>query len=356
MADEAKSGGGNDVAKHALTTEAAKKGAFVRRPTKFHARVNKDGSSEFPAENGRYHLIVSDACPWAHRCAIVRKLKGLEDVIGITYASWHYVHVSEDTSGYRGWALHEPDPFFGVETLGEFYEKACPGYYDSYLPNRVPLSTPVLFDTKTRTIVNNESSEIIRMFNTEFNEWAKQPDLDLEPADLKSAMTEVDDFIYPGINDGVYRNGFARTQEAYDAAATKLWDALDKCEVILGERRYIAGSRFTLSDVRLFVTLARFDPVYVTHFKCNRNRLKEMPNLWNYVKEIYQLPGIAASFKWDMIRKHYFECHRSVNPHGIVPIGFKCDYMTKHDRDEKFSDAVAATSVVYHPPTAASAE
>lgn len=341
MADESKTGtpdAVDDVTKHMLRGEQAK-GAFVRRPTKFHEVIRADGSTKWPAEKGRYHLIVSHACPWAHRCVLVRLLKGLEDVIGITYAGWDYASVGDAPQDYRGWKLDEPDPFFGTTTLGDFYEKACPGYYESYAPGRPPISTPVLFDTKTRAILNNESAEIIRMLNSEFNEWSKHPELDLNPEELRDTMQTVNDFVYPNINDGVYRNGFAKSQEAYDRAATNLWEAIDKCEAILSKQRYIAGNRLTLSDIRLFTTLARLDPVYYVHFKCCRNRLSDMPALSNYVKELYQLPGVANTFNWELIRVHYYRCHTSVNPNGIIPIGPKIDHLTPHDRATRFPDA-----------------
>ncbi|EDQ84315.1 uncharacterized protein MONBRDRAFT_34752 [Monosiga brevicollis MX1] len=324
---------GSDQNKFGVSEEEAKAGAFRRPPTAFHDTI---GSEKYPAEAGRYHLYVAWACPWAHRALLMRSLKGLEDVISVTMLGW-FLEWPDDGRPYRGWPFtkEDPDPLHPeFEYLHDVYNLAQPGY-----PYK-KLSVPVLFDKKTQTIVNNESSEIIRMFNSQFNDLAKRPELDLEPADLESAMTEIDELVYPNINDGVYRCGFAGSQEAYDTACTKLFDALDKVEALLGKQRYLCGDRLTLSDIRLVTTLLRFDIVYHTHFKCNKRRVVDYPNLWGYTREIYQMEGVSATFNPLETKKHYFGSHRKINPLGIVaqgPDNYEALLSEPHGRDRAYN-------------------
>ncbi|XP_077991666.1 glutathionyl-hydroquinone reductase YqjG-like [Glandiceps talaboti] len=304
-----------------------KKGEFVRGPTAFHDYVTADGSSGFKAEKNRYHLYISLACPWAHRTLIVRKLKGLEDVISTTCVDWLLTH--------GGWNFTDKkpkctkDPLFNATYLSEIYFKADPGYWGGY-------TVPVLFDKKTNTIVNNESSEIIRMLNTEFNAFCKtekQKKLDLYPEHLREKIDEVNDWIYPYVNNGVYRSGFARSQEAYDDAVTTLFKHLDKVEEILSKSRYLTGNTLTEADIRLFPTLVRFDTVYVGHFKCNKKRVVDYPNIWGFVRDLYQMVGVAETCDQEHMQKHYQQSHSSINPYGIVAIGPDVDFDAPHDRD-----------------------
>jgi putative glutathione S-transferase len=296
-------------------------GRFVRSATSFRDWIADDGSSGFPAETGRYHLYVAWACPWAHRTAIMRKLKGLEEVIGLSAVG--------SFMGEDGWAFHDetgviPDAVNGAYYLREVYAKADPDY-----TGRV--TTPVLFDKETGIIVNNESREIIRMLDTEFGEFAA--DADFCPADLREEIDATIDAIYEPINNGVYRSGFATTQEAYEEAVTELFDALDLWEEVLGTRRYLCGDRITEADWCLFPTLVRFDAVYHGHFKCNLRRIVDYPNLWGYLRDLYGQPGVAETVSMDHIKKHYYRSHESVNPTRIVPKGPILDFTEPHDRD-----------------------
>jgi putative glutathione S-transferase len=297
-------------------------GRFVRSATSFRDWIAADGSSGFPAEAGRYHLYVAWACPWAHRTAIMRKLKGLEEVIGISAVG--------SFMGEDGWAFHDepgviPDAVNGAYYLREVYAKADPDY-----TGRV--TTPVLLDKETGTIVNNESREIIRMLDTEFGEFA-DADADFCPEDLREEIDPTIDAIYEPINNGVYRSGFATTQEAYEEAVTELFDALDLWEEVLGTRRYLCGDRITEADWCLFPTLVRFDAVYHGHFKCNLRRIVDYPNLWGYLRDLYGQPGVAETVNMDHIKKHYYRSHESVNPTRIVPKGPVLDFTEPHDRD-----------------------
>jgi putative glutathione S-transferase len=296
-------------------------GAFVRRDSAFRRWVGADGSSVFPAEAGRYHLYVSLACPWAHRTVIVRTLKGLEHVISLS--------VVDPIRDDRGWAFRDvpgagPDPVNGFDYLAEAY-LATDGAYAGNV------TVPVLWDRVTGEIVNNESSEIIRMLGGAFGALTDS-DLDLYPADLRDEIDRVNDRVYATVNNGVYRCGFARSQEAYDRAFAALFDSLDWLEGLLGDRRYLAGDLITEADWRLFTTLLRFDAVYVGHFKCNRNRIADMPNLWAYARELYQWPGVAATVNWDHIVRHYYMTHPSLNPTRIVPRGPRIDWDEPHGR------------------------
>jgi glutathionyl-hydroquinone reductase len=301
-------------------------GRFVRSKTSFRDWISADGSSGFPAESGRYHLYVAWACPWAHRTAIMRKLNGLEEVIGLSAVG--------SFMGEDGWAFHEepgviPDTVNGASYLREVYVKADPDY-----TGRV--TTPVLWDKETGTIVNNESREIVRMLDTEFDEFATT-DAPFFPEDLRDETDATIDAIYEPVNNGVYRSGFATTQEAYEEAVTELFDALDHWEEVLSSRRYLCGDRITEADWCLFPTLVRFDSVYHGHFKCNLRRIVDYPNLWGYLKDLYQRPGVAETVNMDHIQKHYYGSHESINPTRIVPKGPILDFTEAHDRG-RFSD------------------
>ncbi|MGI0487875.1 glutathione S-transferase family protein [Pantanalinema rosaneae CENA516] len=311
-------------------TERDTSGKFNRMPTKFRHQITADGSSGFPAVAGRYHLYVSLACPWAHRTLIMRKLKGLESAIDVSIVDpllsdkgWHF-------SNYPG-AI--PDSVNQAEYLQDIYRKAKADY-----TGRV--TVPVLWDKETQTIVNNESREIIRMFDTQFGAIAES-NLDLYPAELQAKIDQTIDAIYMPINNGVYRSGFATTQAAYEEAVTELFEALDHWESVLSQQRYLCGDRLTEADICMFTTLIRFDPVYHGHFKCNLRRIVDYPNLWNYLKDLYQFPGIQATCNLDHIKRHYYASHTQINPTGIVPKGPLIDFSAPHDRDRFATMAVA---------------
>jgi putative glutathione S-transferase len=302
-------------------------GRFVRSETQFHNWITADGragptgESGFAAEPGRYHLYVSLACPWAHRTLIMRKLKGLEDAIDVSVVHWHMAE--------HGWEFREGpgatgDRLYGSRYLHEVYTRAKPDY-----SGRV--SVPVLWDRERRTIVNNESAEIIRMFNAAFDRvGARGPDFYPEP--LRGEIDAINDRVFETVNNGVYRAGFATAQDAYEEAVTALFETLDELEARLAHRRYLVGEQITEADIRLFTTLVRFDPVYVGHFKCNLRRLVDYPNLWAYARELYQLPGVADTVDFFHIKQHYYGSHESVNPTGIVPLGPLLDWTELHGR------------------------
>ncbi|WP_137045728.1 glutathione S-transferase family protein [Pseudolabrys sp. FHR47] len=302
-------------------------GRFERQASPFRNWVTADGSagptgkSGFKAEAGRYHLYVSLACPWAHRTMIFRQLKGLENLISMSV-------VSPDMRE-NGWTFHKDegstgDAINGKDKLYEIYLLADPAF-----TGRV--TVPVLWDMKTKTIVNNESSEIIRMFNSAFDGLTGNT-VDFYPQALRAEIDRINDLVYPNINNGVYRAGFATTQEAYEEAFRNLFDALDRVEDILSRQRYLAGNQITEADWRLFTTLVRFDAVYYAHFKCNWRHIHEYPNLSNYVRELYQVPGVAGTVDLGQIKRHYYFSQRMVNPTGIVPVGPQLDFASKHDR------------------------
>jgi len=305
----------------------AKGGQFVRPATIFRNYVTADGSpgpsgkGGFPAEAGRYHLYVSLACPWAHRTLIFRKLKKLEDVISVS--------VTVALLGKHGWEFGSepgatPDSVNGKSTLAEIYLLAEPHY-----SGRV--SVPVLWDKKQKTIVNNESAEIIRMLNSAFDSFTGVR-TDYYPAPLREEIDRINALVYETVNNGVYASGFATTQGAYEEAARKVFATLDQMEDRLSRQRYLAGRQITEADWRLFTTLIRFDAVYYSHFKCNVRRIVDYPNLWNYLRELYQVPGVAETVSLDHIKRHYYGSHRNVNPTGIVPIGPLLDFTLPHDR------------------------
>lgn len=308
------------MAKAQFEKETDEKGAFVRQENIFRDWVTADGSSGFKAEPGRYHLYVSYACPWASRAIIYRKLKGLEDVISMTAVD----PVRDD----RGWKFfdEEPDPVNGFEFLLDAYLKTDPDF-------DARVTVPVLWDKQTNRLVNNESSEIIRMLNSEFNEWAENPDLDLYPEDLREEIDRVNERVYNSINNGVYRAGFASTQEAYEEAFIDLFEALDEMDDRLAGQRFLTGDRITEADWRLFVTLVRFDAVYVGHFKCNQRRIADYENLSGYLRDLYQQPGIRDTVNFDHIKRHYYITHPRINPTQIVPMGPLLDLDSPPRRD-----------------------
>ena len=308
-------------------------GRFERKAPSFRNWVTADGSagptgeSCYKAEAKRYHLYVSLACPWAHRTLIYRKLKGLEEMISLS--------VVNAFMGTEGWTFETgdhviADPIIQATHLHQLYTAALPDY-----TGRV--TVPVLWDKQTHTIVSNESSEIIRMFNSAFDDIGALAG-DFCPAELLDEIDELNDFIYPNINNGVYRAGFATTQEAYEEAVTDLFSALDELEVRLASRRYLTGNSITEADWRLFTTLVRFDAVYVGHFKCNLRRIVDYPNLWGYLRDLYQVPGVAETVQMDSIKQHYYASHDTINPTGIVPLGPKLDFSAPHNRAAFFAN------------------
>lgn len=315
--------------------EMSATGAFVRTPSTFRNIISRDPNSPFPAEGGRYHLYISYACPWASRCVAYLKIKGLDKAISFTSVKPIWERTKE-TDDHRGWVFPassmdepgaEPDHLNGAKTVRELYEIASTNYSGKF-------TVPVLWDKKLKTIVNNESSDIIRMLNAEFNDLAENPSLDLYPSDLQAQINETNEWIYNDINNGVYKCGFAKKQEPYDEAVTKLYAALDKCENILSKQKYLCGETVTEADVRLFVTLIRFDEVYAVHFKCNKKLLREYPNLFNYTKDIFQMPGMSSTVNMTHIKRHYYGSHPTINPFGIIPQGPDIDYYSPHNRDQ----------------------
>jgi len=303
------------------------RGEFVRWESTFRNWITPDGSSGptgeagFKAEPGRYHLYVSYACPWAHRTLIFRVLKGLEDLISLS--------VVHPLMPPESWVVGEsqgatPDTENGFGSLSEAYQTAQPGY-DGVV------TVPVLWDKKRRTIVNNESSEIIRMLNAAFDARGGNSH-DFYPPHLRPRIDAVNALVYENVNNGVYRAGFATSQQAYESAFDRLFSALDDLEATLSRQRYLAGERLTEADWRLFTTLVRFDAVYYGHFKCNKRRLVDYPNLWAYTRELYQIPGVAKTVRMDHIKLHYYGSHRRINPSGIVPKGPEIDFLAPPER------------------------
>jgi glutathionyl-hydroquinone reductase len=284
----------------------ASQGEFVRTTSAFRHRISADGSTGFPAEAGRYHLYVSLACPWAHRTLIARALKGLEDVVSVSVV---------EPVMTQGWAFSQalPDHLYGHAYLHQLYAAADPHYSGRVL-------VPVLWDRQARTIVSNESSEILRMFDQEFTRHARNG-VELYPPPLREEIDRVNAFVYDDVNNGVYRCGFATSQAVYERAFERLFAALDRLEAELGRRRFLVGDQPTEADWRLFTTLARFDAVYYGHFKCNRQRLEDFPALSRYLRELYLVPGIAPTLEIDHIKRHYYMSHPHINPTRIVPAG-----------------------------------
>jgi len=302
--------------------EQSAAGEFRRQADAFRDWVTADGSSGYPAATGRYHLYVSWACPWAHRTIIVRKLKNLEPVIGMT--------VVDPIRDGRGWAFrkgagHTLDPINGFHFLSEAYTATDPSYLGR-------ITVPVLWDTVTKRIVSNSDDDLMRIFNREFDQFTTNT-TNLYPDELRQEIDGLNQFIYENVNDGVYRAGFATSQRAYEKAVRRLFDALDQLEKRLSERRYLFGAQFVETDWRLFVTLIRFDGVYHGHFKCNIRRIIDYANLFGYLKDLYQTDGIAETANFDHIKRHYYITHDDINPTRIVPIGPDQAFTTPHGRE-----------------------
>jgi putative glutathione S-transferase len=302
---------------------AAKPGEFVRAAYPFRGRITADGSSGFPAEPGRYHLYISWACPWAHRSAIVRDLLGLQDVISLSAV--------DPVRDGRGWAFREGDdygldPVNGFALLREAYEATEPGY-DGHV------SVPVLWDKQTGKIVSNNFPDITIDLDTQFGAWAN-PAYDLYPEQLRPQIDEINELVYATVNNGVYRSGFATSQESYHDAVTVLFGTLDQLEARLSGQRYLTGDTLTEADIRLWVTLARFDAVYCSHFKCNLRRISDYPALWGYARDLYALPAFRGTTKFDQIKRHYYTTHPQLNPTRIVPDGPLLDWDAPSGREQ----------------------
>ncbi len=293
-------------------------GAFVRPEAQFRAWIEADGSTPYRPEPGRYHLYVSHACPWAHRTMLFRTLKGLEEVISVS--------VVDPLMLEKGWELPPgADPVNDARCLYEVYTKAEPDY-----SGRV--TVPVLWDRQTSSIVNNESAEIIRMFNHAFDEFG-DASRDFYPEALREEINHVNAFVYDNINNGVYKAGFATAQDRYEHAFDALFEALDELDARLGAQRWLVGNRLTEADWRLFTTLVRFDAVYVGHFKCNKRRIADYLHLSGYVRDLYQTPGVAATVHFDHIKRHYYASHRAINPTEIIAKGPELDLDAPHGRE-----------------------
>lgn len=302
--------------------ETNAEGSFVRQPYTIRDRITADGSSGFPAEAGRYHLYVSLACPWAHRTVIVRKLLGLESVISLS--------VVDPIRDERGWAFRDGpgyshDPINGFQFLSEAYKRTDPDYTGRY-------TVPCLWDRVTGRLVTNNYPDITIDFETQFKAFHKPDAPDLYPEALRPEIDAINAVIYEDVNNGVYKAGFAATQESYAKAVTALFTRLDWIEERLTSQRFLVGNQLTEADIRLFTTLARFDSVYVGHFKCNLRRLVDYPNLWAYARDLYQRPGFGETVNVDHIKRHYYMTHDAINPTRIVPLGPIVDWSTPHDR------------------------
>jgi putative glutathione S-transferase len=299
---------------------AAADGSFVRIDSSFRDWVTRDGASGFKAEPGRYQLVAAPSCPWAHRTVLMRAFKKLDAAIPL---------LQSDLPKGQGWAYSQGfddlAPVNGVFHVHQVYSAARPGFTGR-------ATVPVLWDRKTRTIVNNESSEIIRMLNSAFDAFG-DASVDLYPAGLRGEIDAVNDEVYGAVNDGVYRCGFAKTQAAYEASFRRLFATLDRLEKRLGRQRYLVGDRFTEADLRLFPTLVRFDAVYYSHFKCNLRRIADYHNLSNYTRDIYQMPGVAETVDLPRIKLGYYDGMRNINPSGIIPLGPEQDFTAPHDRE-----------------------
>ncbi len=304
-------------------------GEFVRAVSGFRNWVTPDGEAGpsgeagFTAEAGRYHLYVSYACPWAHRTLIYRELKGLQAVISVSV-----VHplMPEESWVFDRYPGATEDHLYQAKFMYEIYRKADPDFNGL-------VTVPVLWDKQRETIVNNESSDIIRMLNSAFDAYGNA-DVDFYPQALREEIDAINEPIYNNINNGVYRAGFARNQQAYNLAYTQLFDTMDGLETRLADQRYLVGDRITEADWRLFTTLVRFDAVYYGHFKTNRKRLVDYPNLWAYTRDLYQVPGVAGTVNMDHIKTHYYGSHRWLNPSGIVPEGPEIDFQRPHGREK----------------------
>lgn len=310
------------MARPQFPAEQESTGEFRRQEDAFRLWVTGDGRSGHPVEAGRYHLYVSWACPWAHRTILVRRLLGLEEAVGMTAV--------DPIRDERGWTFrdgdgHSRDPINGFQFLAEAYHATDPDYSGRY-------TVPVLWDTRTHRIVSNSDDDIMRMFETEFRPLATRW-FDLYPVELRKEIDELNEWLYHRINDGVYRAGFATSQRAYEVAARGVFDALDELESRLATRRYLLAPYPVETDWRLFVTLVRFDAVYYGHFKCNLRRIVDYPNLGAYLRDLYQVPGVAETVRMDQIKLHYYYTHDEINPTRIVPIGPELDFDAPHGRE-----------------------
>jgi glutathionyl-hydroquinone reductase len=327
-----------------LPSEQTASGEFQRQEDAFREWISNDGSTSYPAVAGRYHLYVSLACPWASRTVIFRKLKGLEDAVGVT--------VVDPIRDEKGWAFRDPsgetrsaasgkwddtevvpsstDPINGFKFLNEAYAATDPNF-----DGRV--TVPVLWDKKTKKIVNNCEDDICRMFNDAFNAVAQNKDVDLFPKEIEAEHAKLSDFLYDNVNNGVYKAGFATRQRAYEISCKKVFDALDELENRLSKSRYLFDNRIVEADWRFFCTLVRFDVVYHGHFKCNIRRVIDYANLQGYLLDLYQRPGIADTVNFDHIKRHYYMTHEEINPTRIVPIGPALDLTRPHGREKRSS-------------------
>lgn len=285
-------------------------GTFVRQESSFRRWITADGSSGFPAVAGRYHLYLALACPWCHRTLLFRALKRLQDVISVSFV--------KPLMQENGWTFAKPDPFTGADYAYGIYQRADPQFTGR-------ATVPILWDKEAKTIVSNESADIVRMLNGAFNALTADR-TDYYPADLRAEIDAVNKRIYDTVNNGVYKAGFATQQEPYDAALGKLFDTLDWIETRLSRQRYLLGDRLTEADWRLFPTLVRFDAVYYGHFKCNLRHVYEYPALWDYTRALYQMPGVAETVDLESFKAHYYGSHRSINPTGIIPLGPIIDF------------------------------
>ncbi|WP_433477615.1 glutathione S-transferase family protein [Spirillospora sp. CA-142024] len=300
-----------------MSVQEVEGGRFVRQANRFTERITADGSSGLPAEPGRYRLLVSYACPWAHRTLIVRRLLGLEDAIGVA--------VVDPIRDERGWRFPDRDPVTGAVFLSELYLGSDPSFQGRY-------TVPCIWDTQTKRLVTNDFPNITTMFETEFTAHHRPGAPDLYPEALRPEIDELNALVYTTVNNGVYKAGFATSQDAYEEAFDALFDTFGRLEERLSSRRYLLGDEITEADVRLYPTLARFDAVYYSHFKCNLRRLTDHPNLWGYARDLYSIPAFGETTNFDHIKRHYYVTQRNINPSGVVPKGPIVDWTTRHDR------------------------
>eukprot|EP00760_Papus_ankaliazontas_P032506 PhM_4_TR5864/c0_g1_i1/m.19491/K07393/ECM4, yqjG; glutathionyl-hydroquinone reductase len=326
------------VAAKTALADVSKAGNFVRKASVFRNEIKAGGM--FPPAAGRYLLYVAYACPWASRCLAVRNMKGLEDAIDVAVASPVWGYTKKDVDDHRGWLFDAQfdsdctaDPVFGSANVRGVYEEAIKQLGEEGKGIDTRFTVPILFDKETKRIVNNESSEIMRFFNTAFNDFARHPEVDLYPEALRGEIDAMNDANYESVNNGVYKCGFAQTQSAYDDAAVVLFNRLRELDELLSKHRYLLGGTVTEADIRLFVTIVRYDEVYVVHFKCNGVAIRDLPNLFNWMKDVYQTCRLAPSVHMKHIKHHYYRSHESINKFGIVPIGPNVDLASPHGRD-----------------------
>ncbi|MER6813291.1 glutathione S-transferase C-terminal domain-containing protein [Spirillospora sp. NPDC000708] len=303
-----------------MTAQEVERGRFVRQPNRFTERITADGSSGYPVEPGRYRLFVSYACPWAHRSLIVRRLLGLEDALPVA--------VVDPIRDERGWRFPDRDPVTGAVFLSELYLASDPSFEGRY-------TVPCIWDTVTERLVTNDFPNITTMLETEFTALHAPGAPDLYPEELRPEIDELNDLVYNTVNNGVYKAGFATAQDAYEDAFDALFATFDRLEERLADRRYLFGDRITEADVRLYPTLARFDAVYYSHFKCNQRRLVDHPHLWAYARDLYSIPAFGGTTNFDHIKRHYYVTQRNINPSGVVPKGPLVDWTAPHGRDAR---------------------